>query len=767
MKTVFLVVFVLFAIPVFSQNIDSLAVVREVDSLLKTAQAHSGSRQYDKALELISAAEKIIFEKIGRQSAIYGDCCFDRGRVHYLKREYTQAEQWYLESKVVRETVLGKEHLDYANCLYNLANLYLALRRYNEAEPLYFETKRIYEAQSINPNSPNYTGCLTNLGILYEETGKYELAEPLYLRVKNADEKALATENPSYAGTLINLANLYCDMSRLDEAALLYLEAKAIFEDKLDNRNHPFYINCLNNLAILYRMRGDYEKAEPLYLEVIDLREKNLGKEHPAYASSLNNLGVLYQYMGIYKEAGSLLLEAKAIREKVFGKDDLDYASSLYNLGVLYQATENYPRADSFYLEALALLEKHLGKEHLGYTNCLNSQARLYQTAGNYLKAEQLYLEVLALIEKISGKESLDYANCLGNLAFLYSAMRRYNEAEPLYLETKKIYEANSVNPVNLYFLATLSGLAGLFENQNRYSASEPLLAELSRSEQARLASATSFLSERELAIYTATFQRHGDNLITSILARRRALAEGDRSDTLTALAYNHALFHKGFLLTSAVQMNAFTAAHPECKETNYRLKSFRSRLAAEYAKPIAERNNVAELEEKANAAEKELARTVAGYGDAIRQVRWQEVQSKLKQDEAAIEFVHFLATSPKNIDSLDTSGYAAMILRPGAGQPVFVPLFEEKQLDSLLAPGKEQRQEYLDEIYATASRGAKPLKQKELKGLYELIWKPLEKNLRKIKTVYYSPSGLLHRFNLAAIPLPAGKKKPERPNSG
>jgi hypothetical protein len=39
---------------------------------------------------------------------------------------------------------------------------------------------------------------------------------------------------------------------------------------------------------------GNYEKAEPLYLEAKDIWEKALGKEHPNYASSLNNLANLY-----------------------------------------------------------------------------------------------------------------------------------------------------------------------------------------------------------------------------------------------------------------------------------------------------------------------------------------------------------------------------------------------------------------------------------------------------------------------------------------
>ena len=38
-------------------------------------------------------------------------------------------------------------------------------------------------------------------------------------------------------------------------------------------------------------------------------------------------------------------------------------------------------------------------------------------------------------------------------------------------------------------------------------------------------------------------------------------------------------------------------------------------------------------------------------------------------------------------------------------------------------------------------------------KSLYEILWKPLEKELTHVNTIYFSPSGLLHRLNLDAIP--------------
>jgi len=670
--------------------VDSAAAVKRVDSLIQVSRALTGKRDFDKALEVNAAAEKIALEKLGRESAAFGSCCHNRGRVYLIKGDYPQAEPLMLEAKAIREKVLGKEHPDYAASLNNLAGVY------------------------------------SNLG-------NYEKAEPLFLEAKAIREKALGKEHPGYAASLGNLADLYYNLGNYEKAVPLYLEAKTI-QEKAVGKEHPDYVHCLDNLASLYMNLGNYEKAEPLFLEAQAIREKAVGREHPDYAARLNDLARLYSHLGNYEKAEPLYLEAKAIREKTLGKEDPDYAQSLNNLAVLYALKGNYEKAEPLFLEAKAIREKALGKEHPDYANCLYNLAGLYLNLGRYEKADPLYLEAKAIREKTLGKEHPDYAESLNDLAVLYLNLGNSEKAEPLYLEAKVIRE-KTVGKEHPDYAQSLNNLTSLYESQNRFSASDPLLAEVSALEQARLAKSASFLSERELAIYTATFQVNGDLLGGYLLARSR----NNMTGSLPALAFDRALFQKGFLLTAAARLNNLSLASLESEEINRRLKGYRRRLATEYAKPIADRKGVPELENLAASAEKELARTVGGYAEAIRQVKWQGVQAALKPGEAAIELVHF------RVFKSDSTMYAALMLLPGAEPPKFIPLFEEKQLEALLKTSGARRSDYVNSLYSTAKTGQKTL--------YELVWQPLEKELRGAKTIYFSPSGLLYRIHLAAIP--------------
>jgi CHAT domain-containing protein len=126
--------------------------------------------------------------------------------------------------------------------------------------------------------------------------------------------------------------------------------------------------------------------------------------------------------------------------------------------------------------------------------------------------------------------------------------------------------------------------------------------------------------------------------------------------------------------------------------------------------------------------------------------IQWTDVQNHLKDNEAAVEFIMF---SYYNRKWTDSTMYCALILKKGMEYPKMVPLFEQKQLDSLLLEGKVGT----NDLYA--SRGITSTYEPQLpngRKLYNLVWKPLEKELLNVKTVYYSPSGSLHQIAFAAL---------------
>ncbi|HAD11569.1 MAG TPA: hypothetical protein DCF33_03930 [Saprospirales bacterium] len=80
------------------------------------------------------------------------------------------------------------------------------------------------------------------------------------------------------------------------------------------------------------------------------------------------------------------------------------------------------------------------------------------------------------------------------------------------------------------------------------------------------------------------------------------------------------------------------------------------------------------------------------------------------------------------------------------------MPLFEQIALDSLLQNNGERKADYVSSLYSIADRGIIATR-KASRNMFELCWKPLEPALGDTKTIYFSPTGLLHRINLSAVP--------------
>ena len=104
-----------------------------------------------------------------------------------------------------------------------------------------------------------------------------------------------------------------------------------------------------------------------------------------------------------------------------------------------------------------------------------------------------------------------------------------------------------------------------------------------------------------------------------------------------------------------------------------------------------------------------------------------------LDDNDIAIEFVC-------NNDKINVT-YYAMILKKGQHTPSIIRLFKKSEL-----PNSEDVSQ-------------------DLKKLYKLVWKPLEKHLSGINNVYFSPSGLLYDFSIEYAQTPSKQYMNEKYN--
>ena len=312
----------------------------------------------------------------------------------------------------------------------------------------------------------------SNRGEIFKEAYAWEQLLPLWEMALEVAESLLHEAPLETALALNNLAVLYRLQGKYDHAEPLLVRSLTIREKTL-GPDHPGVAVCLDNLAVLYQSQDKYDHAEPLHHRSLKIWE-TLGPDHPAVATSLNNLASLYRLQDKYDHAEPLYHRSLKIWEKTLGSDHPNIATSLNNLTALYYSQGKYDQAEPRCHRSLKIREETLGADHPAVATSLDNLAELYRLQGKYDQAEPLYHRSLKIREETLGADHTNVATSLNNLAELYRLQGKYDQAEPLCRRSLKICE-ETLGAEHPHVARSLNNLAMLYKSQGKYDQAEPL----------------------------------------------------------------------------------------------------------------------------------------------------------------------------------------------------------------------------------------------------------------------------------------------------
>jgi tetratricopeptide (TPR) repeat protein len=272
-----------------------------------------------------------------------------------------------------------------------------------------------------------------------------ELQEALDYFRKAAEIQTALELKTDLAASLDWQGSFYRSQGKYAKAEPLFVQSIEIMEHQL-GLDHPSVATSLNNLAALYESQGRYSEAEPLFVRSLEINEQQLGADHPSVATSLNNLAELYESQGRHRKAEPLFVRSLEIWKRQLGSHHPNIATSLNNLAELYRRQGRYSEAETLYVRSLEIRERELGADHPSVATSLNNLALLYESQDRCRKAEPLFVRSLEIWRRQLGSDHPNVAASLNNLALLYKSQGRYAEAEPLYVEGLRILSQLSEN---------------------------------------------------------------------------------------------------------------------------------------------------------------------------------------------------------------------------------------------------------------------------------------------------------------------------------
>jgi CHAT domain-containing protein len=368
---------------------------------LKTELGH-----YSDAEKLLDRAFTIQKTALGINHVTCANIKQSMASVYSLTGRYTMAEKMYDECDRIYQKTIGKLHPEYAIYLGNRGLFYFQKGDFEKSRNHYERAISIhYDAygQESEKNIP----LIAYMGHLELAKDNFKAAEKHFTWCVNKSKTSFGEKHPDYAVAINNLANLYYELGNYSKSQELYELALALRKDIYGDKHREYAIS-LNNLGTVFMARAnaskDPQELKNLSLTALIQFKKALiidsliyGIDNIEISSNLNNLAEVYRIRNEPEKAEELYKRSIAIEQKSFGEHNIRTAVTYHNLGLMYLGKNELKKAEENISKSIEMFDKKLGSGSPNSIDANSSLAYVYDLQGNDAKANKQYLFALEL----------------------------------------------------------------------------------------------------------------------------------------------------------------------------------------------------------------------------------------------------------------------------------------------------------------------------------------------------------------------------------
>jgi tetratricopeptide (TPR) repeat protein len=236
---------------------------------------------------------------------------------------------------------------------------------------------------------------MMNIGQTYVYLDKHKEAEEWLDKTLELCERSKSTRMP-YVRRMarIHQGQNYTDQGRYDEAEQIYLK---VLQEKPDSKNVKV-LGCKTALSMVYRLKGQHEKAQQLCEATLSTMRQELGEAHSETLRAKCCLGQIFMDKGFFDEAERLIKDALEGQQLKLGDDHPHTLRTIHELAVLYKEQARYEEAEELFIKVVDGRRLKLGDTHPHTLGSWKNLIEFYEAWGKPEKAEE-WREKLAQIE--------------------------------------------------------------------------------------------------------------------------------------------------------------------------------------------------------------------------------------------------------------------------------------------------------------------------------------------------------------------------------
>ncbi len=683
------------------------ALINLGDFYLKTHQFENAEKNYLTAYNIYQSDNN-------RKNKFYPYVLNNIGTLYSSLGQFNKAETFYNEAIEINKLLYGEQSYEYANSMLNMGVLYRKKGDFKNAEKSTIQALTI--SKQINDNI-SIMKALSNISVIYTDLGDYQKALQYHNIALNEIAKTYGKQHPYYATNLDNIGAVYFTLNDFDKAYRYYSQAMAI-RKKVFGETNLEYAYSINNIANVYAETENYEQAENLFLQALSIISTNYGNKRPQTFSAMQNLATLYNNLGDYDKAETYYLQTLQNQIDLYTENNPKCALTMHNLAVLYKKQSRYNEAEHYMLKSLKIREQSYGKESLPVATTLANLGNLYESMADNTKAEQYMLQAMNIRKNILGEQNSSYAHSLSNLASFYVQQGKLKKAKAYAKKAIDIF-GQTLTDNHISYINATHNLCSVLDKQGDHKKMYKYFQHSDSVFRQKYLQTINYLSERQRINYWNTIQPQFETTYPYFAYKYHT-----KQPSLAGFAYDNELFVKGLLLTStqAVKRSILQSNDTTLIQQYQKLVQLKEIITyLEENKPKSD--IIKQYKDESENLEKQIISQSSTFRSNLNKmnIRWQDVKSKLAQNEIAIEFF----TAPV---TQETTWYCALLLNAESQYPTLIPLFNEKQINITNLSHRLNDEQYAD-------------------TLKNIIWERIIPYLKNVQTIFFAPKGVLHQI--------------------
>lgn len=356
----------------------------------------------------------------------------DTGKVKlFLKHSYVVFESDLAESKKSATKALElSQQLENktfeADALYQLALITEQQNDYEGAVQKLEEANGLFA--EINKQA-NVIKCLNKEGSIYVDIGEYETAIEKYIQSIRVAEKIGDRENISLCCYDMGIA--YRKQNDLPKALESFYWALEL-PNKMGNQARVSKI--LNSIGLVYFHDKQYDKAIEVFNESLELKETL--RDQNGMAMVLNNLGLVYDQLKDYTR--SIYYYQRSIKLKMELGQENKLDTSYLNIGLIYGKQDSIEKSLEYLKQSLAISEANGNTRN--QAKCYGIIGSVYHKMGDAENAIPYLLKSIEIARMIDALDILKFA--YGLVARCYADANDFESAYKYHIEFKDLNDS-------------------------------------------------------------------------------------------------------------------------------------------------------------------------------------------------------------------------------------------------------------------------------------------------------------------------------------